>query len=79
MTDVDKRIAEWSRADAPEGSPALQILHKRNPGKNTMDLSRRIWSAMPSHRREDYARMAVAAIDAYVADKVVIEVTGMHK
>ncbi len=76
MTDVDKRIAEWSRADADKAAPGRASYRAET---DTPPNAGDCWCVTSAGGREKYARMAVAAIDAYVADKVVIEVTGMHE
>jgi hypothetical protein len=58
MTD-DPRLAEWSRADAPDSSPGMAAMaaarcHDRDQN----------WSALHQEVRDLYARIASAVVDA---------------
>lgn len=63
MTDADPRIAEWSRADVPEGSPARASAAVWR-GKDRLPE----WPLIHEPGRRHWARVAVAAIDAYLAE-----------
>lgn len=70
-TDKDTRISAWSRADALDGCPSFEMFVVGPDSGGSRDHARLNWKGPHPDQvaqREEYARMAVAAVDAYLAD-----------